>query len=74
MKLHGGIVDNLKSAIASSKRLRGHRVHPDTLQFWQDLLNCARQERRRTDDDGRLTLDGLIEKLETEIAERQHLN
>ena len=70
MELHGDILDNLKHAIRSAARLRGHQVHPETLQFWHDLLKHARQERRRTDDHRRLMLEGLLEKLETEIAER----
>jgi hypothetical protein len=71
MNLHGDIVENLRYAVQSAARLRGHRVHADTLIFWGDLLTFARQEARHSDADRRLTLDGLIEKLESEIAERK---
>jgi hypothetical protein len=71
VKLHGDIIDNLKQAILSAARLRGHKVHPDTLQFWHELLSYARQERRRLDHEVSVVLDALIEKLETELAERQ---
>jgi len=71
MKLHGDIVENLRYAVQSAVRLRSHRVHADTLIFWADLLTYARQEARHSDADRRLMLDGLIEKLESEIAERK---
>jgi hypothetical protein len=71
MELHGDIVENLRYAVQSAVRLRGHRVHSDTLVFWGDLLTFARQEARLSDANRRLMLDGLIEKLETEIAERK---
>ena len=69
MQLDGDIVQYLKGAIQSARRLRGHPVHADTLRFWHDLLNQARQERRRTGE-GEPTLDALIEQLENELAER----
>ena len=71
MELHGNIVENLRYAVQSAVRLRQHRVHADTLIFWDDLLTFARQEARHSDADRRLMLEGLIEKLESEIAERQ---
>jgi hypothetical protein len=71
MKLHGDIVENLRYAVQSAGRLREHRVHADTLIFWSDLLTFARQDARRSDADRRLMLQGLIEKLESAIAERQ---
>ena len=71
MKLHGDIVENLRYAVQSAVRLRGHRVHADTLIFWGDLLIFARRDARHSDADRRLMLEGLIEKLESEIAERQ---
>ena len=70
MKLHGDIVENLRYAVQSAVRLREHRVHADTLIFWGDLLTFARQDARRSDADRRLMLEGLIEKLESAIAER----
>jgi hypothetical protein len=55
----------------STVGLRGHRVHADTLILWTDLLTYARQEGRYSDANRRLMLDGLIEKLASEIAERK---
>ena len=71
MELHGNIVENLRYAVQSAVRLREHRVYVDTLIFWDDLLTFARQEARHSDADRRLMLEGLIEKLESAIAERQ---
>ena len=71
MKLHGDIVENLRYAVQSAVRLREHRVHADTLIFWSDLLTFARQDARHSDADRRLMLEGLIERLESAIAERQ---
>ena len=45
MELHGSIAHNLKAAVESSRRLRGHPVHKDTLQFWSDLIREARARR-----------------------------
>jgi len=70
MKLHGDIIENLRYAVQSAVRLRGHRIHSDTLTFWAEMLTYARQESQRSDADRRLMLDGLIEKLESEIADR----
>jgi hypothetical protein len=70
MELNGSIAHNLRSAIKSATRLRGRRVHSDTFQFWQDLLTCARQEQSRPSTGGGWMVDGLIETLETELAER----
>ena len=71
MKLHGDVVENLRYAMQCAVRLREHRVHADTLIFWGDLLTFARQEARHSDADRRLMLEELVEKLESEIAERK---
>ena len=42
MELYGSIADNLKAAVESSGRLKGHPIHKDTLQFWSDLIREAR--------------------------------
>ena len=68
MNLHGSIAQNLEAAIRSAERLRGHPVHPDTLQFWRDLLALGRAEVRKgapTSD-----VEALLGKLEDELALR----
>jgi hypothetical protein len=43
-------------------------VHADTVQFWNDLLSYAQQERRHKIDDRNARMDSLIASLETELA------
>jgi hypothetical protein len=71
MELHGSLTSNLEAALASARRLRGHRVHVDTLTYWRDLLSYARLERRH--DDGPIDgpLETLIAQLQSEIAEHE---
>ena len=52
------------AAVYSSRRLRGQRVYPDTLLFWIELLEMARNQR-----DTAFESDGpaLADQLEHEI-------
>jgi hypothetical protein len=45
MELHGSITQNLQAAVESSRRLKGHPIHRDTLAFWSDLIREARARR-----------------------------
>ncbi len=45
MEVHGNIAQNLEAAVQSSRRLKGHTIHRDTLQFWSDLIAEARSRR-----------------------------
>jgi hypothetical protein len=63
MDLDGSLADNLRAAIASARRLQGHRVHKDTLDFWKQLLTHAREVRRR----GRITELAEVEELIAEL-------
>jgi hypothetical protein len=45
MEIHGTIAQNLEAAVASSRRLKGHPIHKDTLAFWSDLIGEARARR-----------------------------
>jgi hypothetical protein len=69
MELHGTISDNLKMAVESSRRLKGHPVYRDTLQFWSDLIKEARAKRgtKQIGDSGRV--DELIAELESALSE-----
>ena len=44
MRLHGSTEGNLIAALRSSRRLRGLKVHADTLQHWTDVLKHADHE------------------------------
>ena len=70
MEMHGTVVANLTSAIASAKRLRGHPVHPDTIAHWSDLLHHARRELSTDQSPDRLALMQLVAELEAELADR----
>lgn len=70
MKIDGTITDNLRLAIASAQRLRGHPVYPDTIAFWRALLHEGRRARASAAGADLAALDALIESLEHELAER----
>jgi hypothetical protein len=70
MKLHGSILENLESALASGRRLRGRPVYKETLAYWEDLL---REATRAVQDPTLAQSDALriaIAKLEIELADR----
>ena len=69
VELHGTLTENLKAALRSARKLRGQRVHADTLQFWSELVGLARSKRA-----GLLNLDwpaisSLADQLESSIQE-----
>ena len=68
MELHGTIEANLGAAINSSRRLKGHPIHPDTLNHWMGVLREARQE--LLTDGANAILQGLIVELEQELADQ----
>lgn len=69
MDLHGTPSTNLQMALDSSKRLRGHPVHRDTLAFWSELIGEARARRAAGADPDDADEERLIGELEMAIAE-----
>jgi hypothetical protein len=69
MDLDGSLATNLRSAIASAARLRGHPVHKDTLEFWQELLAYARS-RKRVATGNQAEVESLVAKLQSELSSR----
>ena len=69
MELHGTIAHNLQLAVESSKRLRGHPIHKDTLAFWANLIKEARARRAAGDDAPDPAIDASIAELEAVIAQ-----
>jgi hypothetical protein len=67
MKLHGSVADNLKAALQSARRLRGHPVHSDTLTHWSDLIHHARRKFAAGSSE---LIHPLIIELEKELADR----
>lgn len=72
MKFDGPILDNLKNAIASARRLRGHPVYKDTVAYWNELIQEARRIQRDPAYEQADLLEAAIVSLELELAERGH--
>ena len=71
MLLAGTISSNLKGAIASADRLRGHPVHCETLQFWRDLLAHARAEMRSSGPFEAEGIEPLVGELQSQLNARE---
>ncbi len=69
MQLHGTIAQNLQLAVESSRRLRGHPIHKDTLSFWSDLIKEARARRAAGVDVNDPTVDASIAELEVVLSQ-----
>ena len=70
MELHGSTEANLIAAVRSARRLRGHPVHPDTLNHWRELLHHARRAIADEDFPESDAMKQLVVELESELAER----
>ena len=70
MELHGSTEANLVAALRSANRLRGHRVHGDTLKFWADLVGHARRELSSSVMLPSDTLIRLVAELELSIEQQ----
>ncbi|GHH25406.1 hypothetical protein GCM10008023_38770 [Sphingomonas glacialis] len=70
MNLAGSILENVKNAASSARRLRGHPVYKDTLTYWTELLQEARHARKDLEGPGLRALEAAIISLEAELAER----
>ena len=43
MRIEGSLRSNLIAAIASARRLRGARIHADTVEYWRRLADYGRR-------------------------------
>ena len=68
MEMHGDIAENLRAAAESSRRLSGHPVHKDTLQFWAALVAAARSRRAAGEELDDAQVDEAIAELEVSLA------
>ena len=71
LELSGSLSSNLRAALTSAKRLRGHPVHGDTLQFWRALLAFARSEGRNSASAEHEDVEQLLAELQIELADRK---
>ena len=67
IKLHGTVENNLRAALVSARRLRGHPVHPDTIRYWSELLDYARRKARSGNQPAAAIV--LLKELSLELAE-----
>jgi len=67
VELHGTLIENLRAAIHSSKRLQGQRVYPETLRFWSDLVLIVRRRQDKAVSFDAAALASLADELEREI-------
>ena len=65
MRIEGSIRANLLAAVASARRLRGHKVHRDTIDYWRQLLELARRAATQPQTEA---FGDLMAELETELA------
>ena len=68
MNLHGSLVENLEAALESTRRLRGQRVYPDTVEFWSELLDTARRVLATVIDANSPAVASLADQLELELV------
>jgi hypothetical protein len=71
VELHGTLTENLKAALRSAHKLRGQRVHADTLRFWSELVGLARSKREGLVGLDRPAISSLADQLESAIQEFQ---
>jgi len=65
MKIEGSIRANLIAAVASARRLRGRPVHGDTIAYWRQLLDHARNLNNRPQPEA---FGELMTDLESELG------
>ncbi len=70
MEVHGNIAQSLRAAVASSRRLKGHPIHRDTLQLWSNLIAEARSRRAAGEVLDDPEVDDAIAELEAVLAQR----
>jgi hypothetical protein len=68
MNFVGTIHANLRAALQSARRLKGSRVHPDTIEHWTGLVAVARSEQLAMES---FRTRELTDDLEREIRERR---
>jgi hypothetical protein len=71
MKISGKITDNLRAAVESARRFRTQKVHKETLDHWEALLEHARERQRHGNPDPQLSV--WMSKLQSELARRQNV-
>ncbi len=70
METDNAIFENLRLAVQSSQRLKGHPINRDTLRLWSCLVREARSRRSREPLFDPAEFDRLIAQLDIVVAEK----
>ena len=70
MEIAGSLKENLEAAVRSARRLRGHAVHRDTLDFWGSLLLLARATKKWEPIGDMMGIETLVAELHEELSLR----
>ena len=69
MELHGTLINDLKAAVESARRLKGHPIHRDTLKFWSDLISEVRARRAAGEGADEPEVDQALAELEMVLTD-----
>ena len=70
MKLDGSLTENLVAAVESVRRHRNHPVYRETVKYWSDLLQHARQV-KSGENENLESIDALLVELDLAVQERR---
>ena len=70
MKLDGSLTENLVAAVESVRRHRDHPVYRETVKYWSDLLQHARQV-KSGENENLESIDALLVELDLAVHERR---
>lgn len=65
MRIEGSLRSNLLAAIASARRLRGARIHADTVEYWRRLADYGRRSSTQPLCE---SVGDLVSELDRELA------
>ena len=70
MRLVGSLKDNLAAAVESVRRHRNHPVYRETVKYWSDLLQHARQAKSDEGENSE-SINALLVELDLAVQERR---
>ena len=68
MEQHGSIAQQLRAAVESTRRLKGHPINRGTLQLWSEVIHEARARRAAGELFDDTEVARLIAELEVALA------
>ncbi len=70
MEISDMMNENLRLAVQSARRLKGHPISRDTVRLWSDLVREARSRRSMEERSDQIELDQLVAELEIVLADK----